>query len=67
MVSGNNIWKIKLRRATLNYGVQQLRIFYYPKPPALQVKVAMTYQHLNQEERYQIYILLKDRKNQKVG
>ena len=39
-------------------------MFLYPKPLDLQVKVAMTYQHLSQEERYQIYILMKDGKTQ---
>jgi len=33
-------------------------MIYYLKPLDRQVKVAMTYEHLSQEERYQIYILM---------
>jgi IS30 family transposase len=41
-------------------------MFFYPKLLDLNEKVVMTYQHLSQTVRYQIYILMKDGKTKSL-
>ena len=54
---------ILIGSATLNYE-SRLRMIQYLKLLDHQVKVAMTYKHLSQEERNQIYILMSAGNNQ---